>query len=72
MFPRGLSLNTAEDFNRFALFVQLMHKLTRYAQALKTGGHRDSLDDLSVYAQMLAAVDEMTGVPPDEEKKERT
>lgn len=58
MFPDGLSLKTEEDFNRFALFVLLTGKLTRYARVFSEGGHPDSLDDTSVYAQMLSEYDE--------------
>lgn len=58
LFPDGLTLHSSEEFNRFALFVQIMHKQTRYANNIKTGGHPDSLDDTTVYAQMLAEVDD--------------
>jgi hypothetical protein len=52
-FPQGLHLKTPEDFNRFVLFVHMSTKMGRYAQALVRGsGHPDSLDDLSVYAQL--------------------
>lgn len=58
MFPDGISLQTAEEFNRFALFLQIIHKQTRYARSLLTGGHGDSLDDTAVYAQMLREYDD--------------
>jgi hypothetical protein len=58
MFPNGLKLETEDDFNRFALFVLLTGKLTRYARVFASGGHADSLDDTSVYSQMLAEFDE--------------
>ena len=57
MFPRGLTLETEDDFNRFALFVWAASKLTRYAQSFNRGGHADSCDDASVYMQMLNEVD---------------
>lgn len=57
MFPRGITLISAEDFNRFALFTQMVHKLTRYARAMPEHGHEDSLDDTAVYAQMLQFYD---------------
>lgn len=60
MFPRGITLTTADEFNRFALFVQIMHKQSRYAQAMLSGGHPDSLDDVAVYAQMLQEFDGLT------------
>lgn len=58
MFPDGrIVLETDLDFLRFGLFVQMTYKLTRYASTFDDGGHRDSLDDLPVYAQMLADID---------------
>lgn len=57
MFPEGLTLKTAEEFNRFALFLQIVHKSTRYANAMLSGGHADSCDDTSVYSQMLREFD---------------
>jgi len=58
MFPNGLCLHTAEEFNRFALFLQIIHKQTRYARSIISGGHADSLDDTAVYAQMLREYDD--------------
>jgi len=58
LFPQGLTLKTPEEFNRFALFFQILHKQTRYAHAIASGGHADSLDDIAVYAQMLQEYDE--------------
>lgn len=58
LFPNGITLLTIDDHNRFALFVQIMAKTTRYANQFEAGGHADSLDDLAVYAQMLAELDE--------------
>jgi hypothetical protein len=58
MFPEGLTLTTVEDFNRFTIFVQAFAKFTRYAKAIKTGGHADSLDDISVYCQMMREYDD--------------
>jgi hypothetical protein len=57
LFPDGLHLKTEEDFNRMAIFLQVVHKITRYAQNATAGGHEDSLDDMAVYAQMLAEYD---------------
>lgn len=58
MFPNGLTLKTEEDFNRFAIFVLAAGKFCRYARAFDKGGHPDSLNDTSVYMQMLAEYDE--------------
>lgn len=57
-FPNGIVLATESDFKRFALLVMMIGKMSRYAQNFSKGGHDDSLRDLSVYAQMLAEVDE--------------
>ena len=56
-FPNGLELNSVEDFNRFCLFNAVIGKMNRYAQNFNIGGHVDSLDDASVYAQMLQEID---------------
>lgn len=53
-----LDAGDAEQMNRFGIFVHLVGKLTRYGEQFSRGGHRDSLDDLSVYAMMLAELDE--------------
>lgn len=58
LFPKGLSLTTEEEFNRFCIFVQMQSKLTRYAQQFLEGGHEDSLDDATVYTQLLAEYDD--------------
>lgn len=58
LFPGGLLLETAEDFNRFGVFVQIVGKISRYAPRFAKGGHADSLDDVSVYAAMLRELDE--------------
>lgn len=53
-------LQTDEDFNRFALLVQIVAKVSRYGHSFEAGGHADSLDDASVYCQMLREVDDRT------------
>lgn len=68
MFPDGLHLKTSVDFNRFALLLYCVTKTGRYAQCLAQGkGHEDSLDDLSVYAQLLQRFDAIV-----EKNKNRT
>lgn len=57
LFPRGLVIQTAEEFNRFHLINHMLGKLSRYCQNIKAGGHNDSLDDLSVYAMMARECD---------------
>jgi len=63
MFPKGLRLNSAEEFNRFGVFVQIMAKCTRYAENFVNGGHPDSLDDTAVYAMMLQELDALSLAP---------
>lgn len=58
MFPGGgVTLRTPDDIVRFGLFMQMINKLSRYAYNFGSGGHHDSLDDLSVYSQMLRCFD---------------
>jgi len=60
LFPTGLTLTTTDDFNRLGVFVQIVSKVTRYAENYGRGGHRDSLDDAAVYAMMLQELDAET------------
>lgn len=57
LFPDGLYINSAVDWNRIGIFVQITAKLTRYAAQFTKGGHTDSLDDAAVYAMMLQELD---------------
>jgi|APFre7841882654_1041346.scaffolds.fasta_scaffold37101_2 hypothetical protein len=54
----GIVLKSADDFNRMAIFTLIVIKLARYAQNFSDNGHTDSLDDLSVYSQMLQELDQ--------------
>lgn len=53
IFPNEILLSTPDDFNRFALLVQIVAKVTRYAKNFHSGGHIDSIHDVGVYAAML-------------------
>lgn len=57
LFPQGLKLETQDDFNRYGVFVQVVSKITRYAENFTRGGHVDSLDDMAVYAMMMQELD---------------
>lgn len=57
IFPRGLTVSTADDWNRLGVFVQIAAKITRYAEQFEKGGHADSLHDAAVYTAMLTEVD---------------
>ena len=53
----GVTLRTPDDFNRFGILVQIFAKFSRYCNMFNNGGHKDSLDDISVYAMMLQELD---------------
>jgi hypothetical protein len=57
-FPQGLFINEPEDWNRFGLFSMMVSKMTRIANNITVGGHRDSSLDLSVYAAMMTELTE--------------
>jgi len=52
-----MELKTAEDFGRYYIWSQVLNKLLRYSRNFKTGGHEDSLNDLSIYSMMLRELD---------------
>lgn len=54
IFPNGLTLTTPEEFNRFALFLQIISKATRLANMNLQ--HQDSAHDMGVYAAILESV----------------
>jgi hypothetical protein len=58
LLPGGVELRSAQDFCRFAIFMMVVGKIQRYAKNFSKGGHKDSLDDIAVYAQMLRQLDE--------------
>lgn len=66
MFPEGITLKTAEDHNKWHLFLLTMIKATRLAN---TGlNHEDSGLDMAVYASMFAGM----LLPDDNEKSENS
>lgn len=52
-----IKIENEDDYNRVKLFMNIVTKLGRYSKNF-WDGHPDSLDDLSVYSQMLQEVDE--------------
>lgn len=54
MFPNGIMLKTADDFNRWHLFELQIVKLTRFANSGLT--HIDSIHDEAVYAAMVESL----------------
>ncbi len=57
VFPHGITLVTEADHCRYSVFSTSLVKHTRYGQMFEKGGHDDSLDDASVYLQMLKEID---------------
>lgn len=53
LFPKGIELRSAGDFNRWHLLELIVVKLTRFANSSLT--HIDSIHDTAVYAAMLEA-----------------
>jgi hypothetical protein len=52
-----IRLKTISDFNRFAVMVHILTRISRYAQCFHSGGHDDSLDDIAVYSMILRELD---------------
>lgn len=57
LFPQGIKVVTADDWNRMHIFLLVVVKLTRYRQNFEAGGHSDSLIDMATYAAMLEEID---------------
>tara|TARA_R110000796_G_scaffold100740_4_gene209410 strand:- start:654 stop:935 length:282 start_codon:yes stop_codon:yes gene_type:complete len=58
IFPSGARLDSETDFARYSILDFMVSKIIRYANNFDVGGHADSLDDISVYAQMLRELDD--------------
>lgn len=57
-FPDGLpKAASVHDINRLGILFHIIYKISRYCANFNSGGHRDSLTDLSVYAMMLCELD---------------
>lgn len=57
MFPDGLTVKTAHDWNRLHILLLGIIKLSRYAVNWDEGGHQDSIHDNTVYSAILEAID---------------
>jgi len=57
LFPEGVKLETEADFARFGTLSMMVVKLSRYSRSFSGDGHQDSLDDLAVYATIMAELD---------------
>lgn len=56
-FPKGVPLKTAEDHERFHIFMLIVVKLSRYANGWDKP-HQDSIHDAGIYSFMLEAIDQ--------------
>lgn len=56
LFPGGLALTNADDWNRYACFHMIVAKMARYANCFHEG-HIDSSHDSMVYSAMLESLD---------------
>jgi NADH dehydrogenase/NADH:ubiquinone oxidoreductase subunit G len=54
LFPDGVQLNTAADFDKWHLFELMIVKLTRFVNA--DLNHKDSIHDIAVYSAMIEAI----------------
>ena len=54
-----VTLKTEKDWNRIAIMIHMLNKLTRYCSRWNKGGHEDSLNDLAVYSLILKELDEV-------------
>jgi|TARA_R110002096_G_scaffold404993_4_gene602906 hypothetical protein len=57
LFPDGIHVDGASNINRLSVLFHIIDKVTRYIANFNDGGHEDSLDDISVYSQMLKELD---------------
>lgn len=65
LFPEGVLLNTAHQWNRFGILIQKVSKLSRYVTD-PMNGHMDSVHDDGVYSFMLEQLDaEQLGLSTD-------
>lgn len=58
LFPEGVFIKTADDWNRLHIFILGIVKQTRYIENWHKGGHADSTLDNTVYSAMLHQIDE--------------
>ena len=56
LFPNGVTINSAEQWNRFGILVQKVGKLSRYVTNPYVG-HQDSVHDDICYSAMLEELD---------------
>lgn len=57
---RPVTIQSVDDWNRIGTLMHVVDKLSRYGSNFDRGGHEDSLNDISVYSQILRFVDQET------------
>jgi len=57
LFPQGLGIEGPQQWAWLGLMVQVVHKLTRYANSYGGESSHDSIHDLGVYAFLLQELD---------------
>jgi hypothetical protein len=57
LFPKGITLDKPEAFNRFCIIVHIITKLHRYCNNFDNADEPDHMKDISVYATMLLELD---------------
>jgi hypothetical protein len=68
IFPNGLELKTESDWKRIGVFMNIIGKITRYANTFSEGGHKDSLVDTCNYCTILEFLDKNCEVERDIEE----
>ncbi len=54
LYPKGVVLHSADEFNKWHLFELIIVKLTRFVNSQLN--HADSIHDIAVYAAMIEAI----------------
>ena len=57
LFPFGISVVSADDWNRLHILLLSVVKVSRYCNNWSSGGHPDSIHDAAVYNAMLESID---------------
>ena len=70
LFPDGLEISPRDvrSYIRLGVLVQIVSKISRYAESMTSGGHKDSAHDIMVYGAILEQVTLEPKPPADEVK----
>jgi len=58
LFPDGLTIKYAKDWERLYALLMIQVKQTRYVEQWQNGGHPDSSIDTAVYAALQKEIDD--------------